>query len=147
LLGEVISEVVTVVDEQVDGVLESVHRVTKLFVNQFFKVKLLVSPVDFKKTLEALDKHLRLFEGAVHDELNALVLGFLDDLVGNPALGVEEDGLGLFPLSLHVVPLFQGISVVLQVLVLTPASEALNRLKPRAEGLEHTINEVFLFGH
>jgi len=106
LLGEVISEVVTVVDEQVDGVLESVHRVTKLFINQFFKVKLLVSPVDFKKALEALDKQLRLFEGAVHNELNALIFGFLDDLVSNPALGVEEDGFGLFPLSLHVVPLF-----------------------------------------
>lgn len=87
---------------------------------------MLVSPVDFKESLEALDEHLRLIKGAVNDRLNAEVLSLLNFFVHNPALGVEENRLRFFPLALHVVPIFKGVGVVLQVLMLGPAGEALN---------------------
>lgn len=97
---------------------------------------MLVSPVDFKKTLESLNEHLRFVEGALNDSFDAVIFSSLDFFISNPALGVKENRLGFLPaITLHIVPFFEGVSVILKILMFAPSSKALDLLKTSAESL------------
>ena len=74
--------------------------------------------------------------GAVNDLVDSLILGCKEFLVTDPSQGVQSESLliRLFPLFTNdVVPLFQSVSVHLEVTVLRPSGEALNLLETLCE--------------
>jgi hypothetical protein len=73
--------------------------------------------------LEAGDEELRLLESTFDNICDAELLGTVDLFLGDPALGVEEDLIRDIPLALLLIPLFERISIVVQVLMLAPPSE------------------------
>ena len=73
--------------------------------------------------LEAGDEELRLLESTFDNTCDAELLGAVDLFLSDPALGVEEDLIRDIPLALLLIPLFERISIVVQVLMLAPPSE------------------------
>ena len=123
LLGEILTEVITVEPEQLDGEVEHVNRRPETLIDQNIKVELLVAPVDLEEVLEAGNESLRLLESTFDNSLDAEVFRPINLLLCDPALGIEEDLIRHVPLSLLLVPLLKRICIIVKVLMLAPASE------------------------
>jgi hypothetical protein len=109
---------------------------------------LLVAPVNFKEALELCNEGLGLVKSIVHNGGDSVLLLLTDRLVNNPGLGIEVHGLGLIPdVTSHLIPFFEGVSIVLKILVLSPSLEVGDVLETNCEGVEDSVDELLLVGN
>lgn len=136
--GQVRLEVVLVVLEQNDNVPHVLDGVLQTLMNKNVNVKLFVAPVDLQDGLEASQEDSRLLVRALDDIIDALLLSSKEGLVADPAQRVQGQVLlvvELIPLGVthDVVPLLECVGIDLQIVVLTPADEALDLVQTLLE--------------
>lgn len=136
-----------VVAEQLNGIGKRLSRVLESFIDQQRKVGLLVSPVNLEQRLEASKELLHLIECALNDVTDKVLVIDVQLVLLNPREGIEMLLVVLFPrVSDDVVPLFESVSVWLQIGMLAPSLKVLDALESLIEAEDNTVRIVFCSG-
>ena len=133
-----------VVAEKLNGIGERFSWVLKSFIDQERKVCLLVSPVNFKQRLEPGKELLHLIECTFNDVTDNVFMIHVELILLNPREGVEMFLIMLFPgITNDIIPLFESISIWLQISMFAPSLEVLNAFKALIEAEYHTVRIIF----
>lgn len=135
------------VSEETDYVLQGLLWLLKVLIDECHAVKLLVTPIDLKERLESLQEALNLAEGGLNCVRHEPFVVQIERVIKDPQLRVEvERVIDLPRLADNVIPVLELFNVRLELLVLGPALEALDPLKPSLERLDDQFDVLCAAG-
>ncbi len=112
--------------------------------NKNGQVNLLISPVYLKQWLETSKETLYFVESSINNALYDLFLIGVQLVLSDPCKWVKVLIIDGFPyITNNVIPLFQGLSIWLQVFVLAPSLEVLNAFKTFLEAKSNAVGVFF----
>jgi len=132
-----------VVLEESYSVSKGLSWVLQSLIDKKGKVSLLVSPVDFKKRLEASQKLFHFVKSAVDNVTHYILVVNIQLVFLDPRERIEMLFIMLLPFfTNNIIPLFKSISIWQQISMLAPSLEVLDAFEALAEALNHAVGVI-----